>query len=606
VENTELKLRLYLAPILLLGLIASLPFMVPEVSAYTGSHDETFIDDAFIDELATNVTGLESGAISLPKRGLELQARLEYPSIWSGNELKIVGDIAYIVTHFNQLYIYNISDTTNPTYISNLEINGTSSTTCMDIVDDLLYLPTHSGLDIINISNPLNPEYLACYSWLTAIGQVIVQDNVAYVSNGLDGMMILNVSDPKAATSISNYTEMVGTARCVAIKGDRAYIGDNGAIHVVNLTDIYNPTQILKIPAFVGGHAILVEGNLLVYQAMVGPMFFDISTPDNPLSIHNMTIGVMHFTIDSNRFYCSYGALKVFDITNPANPIEIWWQPGLNSSHNIRDIVVSGDYIYFAGNYPEFGIYRYKDTTGYYWDQYALSAVIQTDPLFTSNDLDSIVDVTLQVDDLTPSNTAIDYYVSASNGSWWTEAVPGIKQSVGAYRGQQMKWRVELSTSDRSVTPTIESVNATCTALLDKIHSTAPELGATLDDNTPLFSWESVEGAESYLLQIDTTQDFDSSNLISVTIPGTWSDSYQLVEPLSDGDWVWQVAGIDGEGQIGEFSPAIPFTIDTGAGGTSTGTVTNPLPIPEDLMLYIIIGVAGIAIIAFVIVLRRR
>ena len=593
---------------MLLGLFATFSVIVPEVSAYTGSYDETFIDDTYIDEMNTNVTGLGTGEISLPKRGLELYGLVEAsPTGFMGHELEIIGDIAYVAA-FENLHLYNISDVTNPTWLSMLAIHDVSPSCSMAIVDDILYLPTHEGLDIINVSDSLNPEFLVGYAWVGVTSHVIVQDNIAFVTGGNNGLVILNVTDPVAATSIANYTDLAESPRSFDIMGERMYVADRTEFHVVNLTDIYNPTQIIRVPTIVGGWELEVEGDLLIVRPSGPLMFYDISTPENPVSIYNSTFNVMRITIDSNKLY-GYGPgqeLSIFDITNPGSPTELYRHP-YNGTYIIQDIELSGDYIYVTDGLPFIQVFRYKDSTGFYWNQYALSAVIQTNPLFTSNDLDSIVDVTLQVDDSTPSNTAIDYYVSASNGSWWAEADPGIKQSVGAYRGQQMKWRAELSTSDRSVTPTIQSVNATCTALLDKIHSTAPELGATLDDNTPLFTWIPIEGAESYLLQIDTTQDFDSSNLISVTIPGTWSENYQLVEPLSDGDWAWQVAGIDSEGQLGEFSPASPFTIDTGAGtGTGTGTGTNPLPIPEDLLQYLLIGGVAIAVIAIVIVTIRR
>jgi hypothetical protein len=132
------------------------------------------------------------------------------------------------------------------------------------------------------------------------------------------------------------------------------------------------------------------------------------------------------------------------------------------------------------------------------------------------------------------------------------------------------------------------------------VYLTEPEFNETLDDNTPSFSWNLVSGAVGYLLQIDTTSEFNSENLIEVIV-WTYND-YTLNESLSDGRWYWQVAGIDDENDVGEFSPYSSFIIDTGAGtGTTTGTfdIGNLLPI-------ILVGGVAILIVVIVIIYRKK
>ena len=79
----------------------------------------------------------------------------------------------------------------------------------------------------------------------------------------------------------------------------------------------------------------------------------------------------------------------------------------------------------------------------------------------------------------------------------------------------------------------------------------SPDDGTATTDTTPTFVWESVEGADSYLLQLDITTTFDSSILINETVS---TFLYTPVFPLRFDTWYWRVAANDSTGSLGEFS----------------------------------------------------
>ncbi len=601
------RLQIFTLCFLILGILISSPFTVKEVRAYSGTHDETFIDDTFIDDMNTNVTGIGTGEISIPARDLEFVGSSDFPSTGNGETLEIVGEIAYVI-HQYSLNLYNISNPVNPDWISTANlINSVGGGYTIDISDDLVYIPSSHGFEIVNVSDPLNPTSLATYSGFVATTAVI-QNHVAYLAGWDDGLIILNVTDPVAATSIANYTNTV-QVRDVKIIGDRAYIADEDSFQIVDLSDIYNPTQITQVSTLTLG-GIDVSGNLLVCDCdslVYGLMLYDISSPSNPVSLSNITGIYARSTIHSNRLYAAGASFKIFDISDTSNPEMIYDRVPFYQS-SVYDYVQSGDYLYFVAPGPWLEVDRCKDSNGFYWDQYKPYAVIQTDTLVEVDTIvfdGNIMDVTLHVDATTPDNTSIDYYASAMNGSspaFWIEVFPDVKMPFGAVRGERLKWKAELNTTDNTVTPTIRSINVTYTVLLNDPLEISPVPPATLDDNTPTITWGERAGAVSYNLQVDTTSDFDSSNLVNIS---TTSTSYTLTTALSDGDWFWRVAGVDSSGQRGEFTQAVPFTIDTGA-TTGTGTGTGPgIGLPDLTTMLIIVG-AVVAVIVIVIVIRRR
>ena len=122
------------------------------------------------------------------------------------------------------------------------------------------------------------------------------------------------------------------------------------------------------------------------------------------------------------------------------------------------------------------------------------------------------------------------------------------------------------------------------------------------DYNRPEFWWDSVRGAVSYLLQIDTSSEFDSANLINETLTNR---SFVPENTLSNGTWYWRVAGIDYQGDLGRFSET--RSEDIGTTALTDTTTTDPLPeIPDTTLLAIIFVTCIIAVVIAINAKRTR
>lgn len=91
-----------------------------------------------------------------------------------------------------------------------------------------------------------------------------------------------------------------------------------------------------------------------------------------------------------------------------------------------------------------------------------------------------------------------------------------------------------------------------------------PKNGGYVITNTPLLSWETVNGAAKYELQLSKNNKFNS--LVALTgadsITGT-SYTISISESLGEGVYYWRVRGLNYLGKEGAWSVVRSFTVDT-------------------------------------------
>ncbi|MBD3353032.1 MAG: hypothetical protein GF364_16245 [Candidatus Lokiarchaeota archaeon] len=200
-------------------------------------------------------------------------------------DIDVEGNTAYFVSDANGVFIYNVTDVNNPKRLGHY-LNGT--TFGVDAVGNYLYVadgsnkqlevvdvsdPTNptllgyeqfdyyaydvfvlsntayvasgpKGLRTVNITDPANPDYMSNYETDMNTWEVVVIDDLAYTANGImDGLKIINVSDPYAMTLKGSYTSISwGEVYDVDVSGDYAYItNQSDGIDILNISDPANP-----------------------------------------------------------------------------------------------------------------------------------------------------------------------------------------------------------------------------------------------------------------------------------------------------------------------------------------------------------------------------
>ena len=464
--------------------------------------------------------------------------------------IHVIQNLAYLLCDWG-LRIVDISDPSNPVYVGAYETGDLTDSLEVFVSGDYAYVANSgNGLYIINVSIPAIPTFAGIY--VPSSGEahgVYVENNFAYVAN-LNGFLIVNVTDPSSPTLAGSCSTSGGGAQDVYVAKGYAYVASD-SIHVINIDDPTNPYIIGSYEEEPHSVSVFIDG-MYLYSSKeeFGIDVFSLIDPTSPVLTGSYDTPDIAWNTFVNHD-CAYVAdgltgLLMLNVSDPSSPtyVDTYGYFGIR----VDDVFVLGDYAYLAGNYGlEIVKVREKRDVGL---QYDSPSTAQSSIVFSSSSI-SIKNAIFNVDDSVPINTSISYYLSADNGIHWEQVTPGIEHEFTNI-GNQMKWRVILSTNDSSITPTISFLSIDFEVILDSPSLVSPLDGTISEDYTPTFTWSGINGETNYLFQLDTTTSFITP-LLNLTLPSS-STSYTPSSPLADDTYYWRVAGIDSEGDIGTFS----------------------------------------------------
>jgi hypothetical protein len=189
---------------------------------------------------------------------------------------------------------------------------------------------------------------------------------------------------------------------------------------------------------------------------------------------------------------------------------------------------------------------------------------VSEDPAFTSPKSGTTSGTTVTVLDLKPST---DYY-------WRSRSIePGI-----------CRW----STAQKFTT--VIGGDTGAAKLI------TPEIGSTISDATPLFTWSGIASATNYQIQVATSPTFGAADIVIDEELGNVM-AYEAAEELENGTYYWQVKGSNATTDTETpWSALGSFTLDTEAGGTGT---------PVWVWVLIVLGVL-LGVVVLVLILRTR
>lgn len=173
----------------------------------------------------------------------------KYDDLINCKDLKITEDYAWIVTG-TALQIMNISDPDSLQIVGSLNLPGI--VTGIDVMDTHAYIASSlEGLMIIDISNPSEPFLTGLYPTPKYAMDVFTHGNFALVIGSESGLEtwvhIVDVSDPTSPCFIGEY-ENQWIVHDIDVYADILYIGN--AYHGLHLVDISEPASPLLIGEF--------------------------------------------------------------------------------------------------------------------------------------------------------------------------------------------------------------------------------------------------------------------------------------------------------------------------------------------------------------------
>jgi hypothetical protein len=191
-----------------------------------------------------------------------------------------------------------------------------------------------------------NLAFVASYDTNGSTRDVTISGNYAYVADGDDGLVILNIEDPTNLILAGSYGTS-GYANGVTISGNYAYVGGDQLV-ILNIKDPTNPTLVGSYDT-VNAYGITISGNYAyVADDYDGLVILNIEDPANPTFAGRYgTNDAWGVTISGNYAYVAdgYDGLVILNIEDPANPNLLG---SYDTDGKARDVVISGNYAYVA------------------------------------------------------------------------------------------------------------------------------------------------------------------------------------------------------------------------------------------------------------------
>lgn len=248
----------------------------------------------------------------------------------------ISGNYAYLAHVDDGMLVIDLGDNTNPTLVGQYDTPDLTYDVYVSgnyaYVADLM-----GGLRIADITNPTNPTEVGVLDSINVF-KVTVSGSYAYVVNYLDPndpywVSVVDVSNP-ANPLLKGSIQMPGSVSELDVTGNYVFVAaDDDGIRVI---DVSNPDAPAEVAVFTAPNVydIDIQYNYAYFVAadwQGGFGILNISDPTNPFleSLYNPTGWFHPFDVTVEGTYAWLGdpagveTIYLFDITDPANPIEL-------------------------------------------------------------------------------------------------------------------------------------------------------------------------------------------------------------------------------------------------------------------------------------------
>ena len=201
--------------------------------------------------------------------------------------------------HGNRLYfgqedhweIWDVSDPEEPAKLARVDDIGAYG---LAVDGDYLYVACEQ-LYVFDVSDPRNPVEVGRCTTPEFAYNVFVAEGLAYVVDVEFGLRIIDISDPTAPREIGACeifrSWQVAVARGYAYLTDDKWGGaDTAYWHIVDISDPENPVLVVSVPERHGTEGIAAsEDEALVYigsgSSSRGMLVFDVSNPAEPVEV---------------------------------------------------------------------------------------------------------------------------------------------------------------------------------------------------------------------------------------------------------------------------------------------------------------------------------
>jgi hypothetical protein len=206
----------------------------------------------------------------------------------------------------------------------NIEVVGQVGGGCRGVQADGDYAfigegPNVTALDVSSSSDPLVLDRLR---FRGTVGDTFLEGNYIYASNWVDGLLIIDVSNPEELDLVSSYPMQ---AYSLHVHNDLAYVTNlAGGFEIIDVSDPTSPVLVTKFPLPTNYENIMVDGNLAIMVGVyTGLHAFDVTDPSSPIVLNTFMDVLYPFDLATSGHiaYVAGASFYTLDYTDPTSPV---------------------------------------------------------------------------------------------------------------------------------------------------------------------------------------------------------------------------------------------------------------------------------------------
>ncbi len=280
--------------------------------------------------------------------------------------VQVIGNRAYVgevsTEAFGGLEIFDIGNPTQPVRLGGFNLSEVGGVSAMNVYGGHAYVGSSTGLVVVNVGDPANPVRVAGVADVTPFSMATSGPHLYVAGEFLfgdwfRGLGIFDIRDPENPV-LDGMIVTGGDALDVAVFGDHAYLADGiGGVRVFDVSDPRLPRELGTEAEYKGVIASFHPTGDFTYLSQGGPgadfevfganhlRILDTSNPGHPHLVGHYEasnhIGGIHIIGDyaylseahwpgsnSSSFF-----LEIVKISNPSQPVPVATYPGLRFDH---------------------------------------------------------------------------------------------------------------------------------------------------------------------------------------------------------------------------------------------------------------------------------
>ncbi len=310
-----------------------------------------FVDDDRLFEIGSNSIKIQDIQDPL---NFVLEGSIDVEAYYSRG-IQVSGNFAYIVDMgdwFNSgLNIVDISDPLNPYPRGNYSIGFPSFSFLLTVKDDYAYIPDIMSelLEIIDISNPDLPVYAGEYA--ASVEDLFAGDPYTYLVVG-NTLQITDLQDPSNPSLLSSITLGSEDGNRIYVSNEYAFIGDaTGEVWIIDVSDSLYPQMVTSFNAAGEVTGISAVEDLLYVVSQEQLQIVDISVINAPQIVGSYSDGDLsnysNIHVDGEYAYIanSIGGFLSIDVSDPNAPFR---EEFFQTAGWCRGLAFTNDYLYVS------------------------------------------------------------------------------------------------------------------------------------------------------------------------------------------------------------------------------------------------------------------